>query len=70
VALAFAVAHLDPGGSIRPAIVAHTLNTLVGVVSAALASSTAEAWSAGELVRGCALVLVGTAGVWRLTRPS
>lgn len=58
-------------GSIRPAIVAHTLNNVIGVFGMALAESTRpEPFSALELAGGAALLLVGTAGVWWMTRPA
>ncbi len=56
-------------GSIRPAMVAHTVNNIIGVVGMAVADSTRpEPFSAPELAGGALLMLVGTAGVWRLTR--
>lgn len=58
-------------GSIRPAIVAHTLNNVVGVFGMAMAGSSGpEPFSASELAGGAALLLVSTAGVWRMTRPA
>lgn len=47
---------------------AHTLNDVIGVVSMAAAGSTAETFEPAELAGGAALLVVGTAGVWWLTR--
>lgn len=56
-------------GSIRPAIVAHTLNNLLGVASMSIAGAAPEPFSPLELGGGVALAAAGVAGVWRLTRP-
>jgi|JI10StandDraft_1071094.scaffolds.fasta_scaffold193813_3 membrane protease YdiL (CAAX protease family) len=55
-------------GSIRAAMVAHTFNNIIGVVSMAVAETGPEPLEVPALLGGVALVLVGTAGVWRLTR--
>ena len=55
-------------GSIRAAVVAHTFNNIIGVVSMAVAETGPEPLEVPALLGGVALLLVGTAGVGRLTR--
>jgi membrane protease YdiL (CAAX protease family) len=55
-------------GSIRPAIVAHVVNNVIGVVGMSLGGDTPDTWSPLELGGGFALALAGLVGVWFATR--
>lgn len=57
-------------GSIRPAMVAHTINNVIGVIGMTVADSSPETFAPLEVVGGAALFALGTARVWWLTRPA
>ena len=55
-------------GSVRPAVLAHVVNNVIGVVGMSLGGDAPDTWSRLELGGGVALALAGLAGVWFATR--